>query len=103
MTASSEADTYGQLTVHVVEENPDGDGLPDGPLAIANAMEAEPAIRAEITLQNQRGGSRVRFGDLQLINIAGGLLWVRPFYVSTEQDSGRGRVGHRVRVRDGNV
>ena len=89
MTASSEADTYGQLTVHVVEENPDGDGLPDGPLAIANAMEAEPAIRAEITLQNQRGGSRVRFGDLQLINVAGGLLWVRPFYVSTEQDSGR--------------
>ena len=52
-------------------------------------MEAEPEIRAEITLQNQRGGSRVRFGDLQLVNIAGGLLWVRPFYVSVEQDSGR--------------
>jgi uncharacterized protein len=89
MTASSDAETYGELTVHVVEENPEGEGLPDGPLAIANAMEAEPAIRAEITLQNQRGGSRVRFGDLQLINVSGGLLWVRPFYVSTEQDSGR--------------
>ena len=89
MTASSDAETYGQLTVYVVDENSEGGGLPDGPLAIANAMEAEPEIRAEITLQNQRGGSRVRFGDLQLIDIAGGLLWVRPFYVSTEQDSGR--------------
>ena len=87
MTASSEAETYGDLTVYVVEES--AAGLPDGPLAIANAMEAEPEIRAEITLQNQRGGSRVRFGDLQLINIADGLLWVRPFYVSVEQDSGR--------------
>jgi hypothetical protein len=64
-------------------------GLPDGPLAVATAMEGEPEIREEITLQNQRGGSRVRFGDLQLVNVAGGLLWVRPFYVSVEQDSGR--------------
>ena len=86
MTASSNPETYGELTVYVVEEA--ADGLPDGPLAIANAMEAEPEIRAEITLQNQRGGSRVRFGDLQLVNVAGGLLWVRPFYVSVEQDSG---------------
>jgi uncharacterized membrane protein (UPF0182 family) len=87
MTASSNPETYGDLTVYVVEET--AAGLPDGPLAIANAMEAEPDIRTEITLQNQRGGSRVRFGDLQLVNIAGGLLWVRPFYVSVEQDSGR--------------
>jgi uncharacterized protein len=87
MTASSDPDTYGQLTVYEVEAT--DSGLPDGPLAVATAMEGEPEIREEITLQNQRGGSRVRFGDLQLVNVAGGLLWVRPFYVSVEQDSGR--------------
>jgi uncharacterized membrane protein (UPF0182 family) len=87
MTASSEPDTYGQLTVYVVD--PGETGLPDGPLSIANTMESDPAISREVTVQNQqRGGSRVRFGDLQLVNIADGLLWVRPFYVGTEQDGG---------------
>ncbi len=85
MTASSDPDTYGQLTVYEVQ--PGDRGLPDGPLAIANSMQADAQINEQITLQ-QRGGSRVRFGDLQLVNIAGGLLWVRPFYVSVEQDSG---------------
>jgi uncharacterized protein len=50
-------------------------------------MQADAQINEEITLQ-QRGGSRVKFGDLQLINIAGGLLWVRPFYVTVDQESG---------------
>jgi uncharacterized membrane protein (UPF0182 family) len=85
MTASSDPDTYGQLTVYVVD--PGEAGLPDGPLSIANTMESDPAISEEVTVQNQqRGGSRVRFGDLQLVDIADGLLWVRPFYVGTEQD-----------------
>ena len=85
MTASSDPETYGQLTVHEVV--PAERGLPDGPLSIANSMQADAQINEEITLQ-QRGGSRVRFGDLQLVNIAGGLLWLRPFYVSVEQESG---------------
>jgi hypothetical protein len=87
MTASSDPETYGQLTVYVVD--PGEAGLPDGPLSIANTMESDPSISEEVTVQNQqRGGSRVRFGDLQLVDIAGGLLWVRPFYVGTEQDGG---------------
>jgi uncharacterized membrane protein (UPF0182 family) len=86
MTASSDPETYGTLTVHVVE--PGDGGLPAGPLSIANTMESDPLISREITVQNQqRGGSRVRFGDLQLVNLADGLLWVRPFYVGSEQDS----------------
>jgi uncharacterized membrane protein (UPF0182 family) len=85
MTASSDPDSYGDLTVYEVQ--PGERGLPDGPLAIANSMQADAQINEQITLQ-QRGGSRVRFGDLQLVNIAGGLLWVRPFYVSVQQESG---------------
>ena len=85
MTASSDPATYGDLTVFEVQ--PSDRGLPDGPLSIANSMQADAQINEEITLQ-QRGGSRVKFGDLQLINIAGGLLWVRPFYVTVDQESG---------------
>jgi len=82
MTASSDPETYGQLTVYEV----DGD-LPDGPLSVANAAETETAISTEITLLNQDGGgSNVRFGDLQLVPIAGGLVYVRPFYVASRQD-----------------
>ena len=33
------------------------------------------------------GGSEVRFGDLQLIQVSQGLVWVRPYYVSTPQNS----------------
>jgi len=37
-------------------------------------------------LQNQGGGgTQVRFGDLQLVPIGGGLLFVRPFYVAVSQ------------------
>jgi len=85
MTASSDPATYGELTVFEVQ--PSDRGLPDGPLEIANSMQADARINEQITLQ-QRGGSRVRFGDLQLVHLAGGLLWVRPFYVTVEQESG---------------
>jgi uncharacterized membrane protein (UPF0182 family) len=87
MTASSDPESYGTLTVYVVDAE---GGLPEGPLSVANSMESDPLISEAITLQSQqRGGSRVRFGDLQLVNLADGLLWVRPFYASVAQDSGR--------------
>ena len=35
------------------------------------------------------GGNRVRFGDLQLVPVADGLLWVRPFYAAVPQGSDR--------------
>ena len=81
MTASSDPATYGQLTVYEVQ----GD-LPDGPLTVANAAETETDISAEITLLNQAGGgSNVRFGDLQVVPLADGLMYVRPFYVASRQ------------------
>lgn len=83
MTASSDPDTYGQLTVYRVL----GD-LPDGPRTVAIQSESEPDISKEISLQNQAsGGSTVRFGDLQLVPVSDGLLWVRPFYVAVQPDS----------------
>jgi uncharacterized membrane protein (UPF0182 family) len=82
MTASSDPDTYGQLTAYVVE------GLPDGPRTVGNQIDTEPSIAQQITLQ-RGGGNSVEFGDLQLVPVGDGLLWIRPFYASVPQSSDR--------------
>ena len=58
--------------------------LVDGPRTVSNLIDSEPSIAQQITLQTG-GGNRVRFGDLQLVPVADGLLWVRPFYASVAQ------------------
>ncbi len=83
MTASSDPETYGQLTAYVVEPQ-----LPDGPRTVANQIDSEPLIAQQITLQTG-GGNRVRYGDLQLMPVADGLLWVRPFYAAVPQSTDR--------------
>ena len=86
MTASSAPDSYGKLTTYVVEE---ADGrLPDGPLQVSRNAESTEAISRRISLDNVGlGGTQVSFGDLQLIPVAGGLVYVRPYYVSVPQNS----------------
>jgi uncharacterized membrane protein (UPF0182 family) len=82
MTASSDADNYGQLTAYVLQ----GEDLPDGPLRVTSQAESEPAISREISLQdNAESGTEVRFGDLQLVPVADGIVWFRPFYVQIQQ------------------
>ena len=89
MTASSDPDTYGQLTSFVVTP-PSGVSLPDGPLRVASRAESTDEISFRISRDNQQGGgTSVRFGDLQAIPVAGGLLYVRPYYVSVPTDSSR--------------
>ncbi len=87
MTASSDPENYGKLTSYVVEMR---DGrLPDGPLRVASNAESTEAISRRISLDNVGGGgSQVRFGDLQIVPVAGGLIYVRPYYVSVPQSSG---------------
>jgi hypothetical protein len=84
MTASSDPATYGRLTAYVVE----GD-LPEGPLRAATQAESEQNISREISLQNnEESRRRVRFGDMQLVSISDGLVYVRPFYIQVEQQQG---------------
>jgi len=86
MTASSTPETYGQLTSYIVEET--DSRLPDGPLRVASNAESTEAISRRISLDNVGGGgSEVRFGDLQLIPVSQGLVWIRPYYVSVPQNS----------------
>jgi uncharacterized membrane protein (UPF0182 family) len=86
MMASSSPETYGQLTTYIVEET--NGRLPDGPLRVASNAESTEDISRRISLDNVGdGGTEVRFGDLQLIPVAGGLVYVRPYYVSVPQNS----------------
>ena len=87
MTASSDPDTYGQLTSYEVKER--NGQLPDGPLRVAGNAESQSAISERISLDNQdAGGSKVRFGDLQLVPVGDGLIYVRPYYVAVPQETG---------------
>ena len=86
MTASSDPDSYGKLTTYIVED-PSGN-LPDGPLRVAGQAESTEAISRRISLDNVGdGGTQVRFGDLQVIPVGDGLIYVRPYYVSVPQNS----------------
>ncbi|HUF97602.1 MAG TPA: UPF0182 family protein [Ilumatobacter sp.] len=80
MTASSDAETYGELISYVVT-----DPLPSGPARVADQAETEQEISPELSLQaNAETRTRVRFGDLQLFPVAGGLIYIRPVYVATD-------------------
>jgi uncharacterized membrane protein (UPF0182 family) len=82
MTASSDPGTYGTLTAYVLPD------LPDGPRTVANVIDSEPTIATRIT-QQVGGGNEVRWGDLQLVPVGGGLLWVRPFYAQIPPSGGQ--------------
>jgi uncharacterized membrane protein (UPF0182 family) len=82
MTASSDPDDYGALTAYVVKPPV------DGPRTVSNQIDSSPAITQQITLQTG-GGNSVTFGDLQLVPVADGLMWVRPFYASVRSNNDR--------------
>jgi hypothetical protein len=81
MTASSDPQTYGQLTVYKVLGDPVSGELPQGPITVYNQLVTEPTISNLITPLAQRG-SIVTFGTLQLLPVADGALWLMPMYVS---------------------
>lgn len=78
MTASSDPATYGRLVAYEFPL----DALPDGPNTIGAAMATDPQVSETITLLGQQG-SNVAFGDLQMIPVAGGVVWIAPLYVES--------------------
>ena len=75
MVVSSEPEDYGTITVYTVEGQ-----LPEGPATVAAEFGSDPVISQQITLLDQRG-SRVVFGDLQLVPVGNGLVYLRPLFV----------------------
>jgi len=81
MTASSEPGSYGELTAYLV-----GGQQVDGPRTVANQIELNTEVARQVSAQTAgTTGNRVRFGDLQLVPISDGLLYVRPMYVEVQQ------------------
>ena len=74
MTASSDPQDYGSLVAYEVT-SPE-----DGPFTVSNTMNTEASVSQQLSLLNIEG-TDVVFGDLQMVPLAGGLLWVRPVYV----------------------
>jgi uncharacterized membrane protein (UPF0182 family) len=79
MTASSDPGQFGQLIAYTVAADPTA----VGPFTIGSAMVADPDVSKDVTSFNQQG-SRVNFGDLQMLPLADGVMWVRPMYVQSE-------------------
>lgn len=76
MTASSDPEDYGSLVAYEVASTG------DGPFTVSNTMNSESSVSQQISLLNIEG-TDVVFGDLQMVPVASGLLWVRPVYVQT--------------------
>ena len=74
MTATAD----GQLIAYEV-----GGTLPEGPLVVGANISSDGAF-APIVTQLGLAGSRVVYGDLQMIPVADSLLWARPVYVESE-------------------
>jgi uncharacterized membrane protein (UPF0182 family) len=74
MTASSDPQDYGSLVAYEVTS------AEDGPFTVSNTMNTESTVSQQLSLLNIEG-TDVVFGDLQMVPLAGGLLWVRPVYV----------------------
>jgi uncharacterized membrane protein (UPF0182 family) len=68
------------ITYRVVQ-----DPLPAGPYRVATQAESEQLISREISFQdNEESGTDVLFGDMQIVPVADGLVYVRPFYVAID-------------------
>jgi uncharacterized membrane protein (UPF0182 family) len=75
MVVSSDPKSYGKITVYEVN-----DPLPEGPATVAAEFGSDTAVSQQVTLLDQRG-SRVVFGDLQIVPVGKGLVYLRPLYV----------------------
>lgn len=82
VTASSDPATYGQLTVL---QMPQSSNI-YGPSQVQSQFKGDPVVSKEIALLDQ-GGSKVIFGNLLTLPVAGGLLYVEPLYVQGNASS----------------
>jgi len=75
MVVSSDPKSYGKMTIYDVTTP-----LPPGPATVSAEFESDPEISATITPLDLRG-SRVTYGDLQMVPIGKGIVYLRPMFV----------------------
>ncbi len=77
--ANSDPDRYGEMIAYSLPT----DKLVDGPEQVMARINQDPPIAQELTLLDQRG-SRVVFGNLLVLPLAGDLLYVQPVFIQPE-------------------
>ncbi len=82
MTAGSDPNDYGQLTMYVA---PRGQSI-DGPALVDARIQSNATISREITLLGQNG-SQVLLGHVAMIPIGQSMLYVRPLYVQASRNA----------------
>ncbi len=80
MVARSDPEHYGELVTYSMPRQ----NRPDGPAIVADAMQSDPVVSEQQTLLGS-GESTVKFGNLILVPVDDSLLYVRPFYVESNQ------------------
>lgn len=80
MVGKSDGKNYGKLQVFVMPR----DKLPNGPALVQGEIQRDPSVSQQETILSGQG-SAVSFGSLTAIPIDGGLVYVRPFYVTSTQ------------------
>lgn len=89
MAARSDYDVYGQKVVYEFGK----DTLYFGPKQVEARIEQDPVIRAQLSLWTQQGSNVIR-GNLLVIPVADGLIYVEPLYLQ----SASGRIPELQRV-----
>jgi uncharacterized membrane protein (UPF0182 family) len=82
MVANSDPAQYGKLTVY---EMPSGFNI-DGPAIVNANILADPEVSKYTTLLNQQG-SRTQFGALMLTPVNNSIIYIRPLYVSSDNNT----------------
>jgi hypothetical protein len=72
--------SYGKLTTF---EFPTGVNI-DGPQQVRNLINQDPTVSSQVSLLNQQG-SQVVFGDLLVVPVDEGFLYVQPLFVESNQ------------------
>jgi uncharacterized membrane protein (UPF0182 family) len=80
IVGKSDPDSYGKLQIFVMPR----DQLPKGPALVQGEIQRDPAVSQQETILSGQGSS-VSFGSLTAIPLDGGLVYVRPFYVTSTQ------------------
>jgi uncharacterized membrane protein (UPF0182 family) len=80
MVGKSDGADYGKLQVYVMPRG----NLPDGPAIVHGNIQSDTEVSSAETLLGNTG-SQASFGSLTAIPIDDGLLYVRPFYVTSQE------------------
>jgi uncharacterized membrane protein (UPF0182 family) len=80
MAGRSDGDAYGKLMVYTLPKS----RFIDGPIQIEARIDQDPTLSGQFTLWNQQG-SKMERGNLMVIPVGHGLLYVQPIYLQAVQ------------------